>query len=496
MKKKLEWLLSIFGKFKPASSETISSSVMLQDHFLFGTNTDASLACAGFHLAEKEPACILHLQREVIDRRMPSQSGSTEGPEMAKMPNRISRQSQAVLELGMGYFSWSHDQSTDFYIRSEKRVYCRCAIDSDWKTYPLIANMHFRVNELQHRQNEAELLRAFNLPTVQSLFVMETSLGLQISSVEGGAIRSTDVEFMKDMDKMVYRHEGKVWAELELSDHAIPAHCQRSWQLFLTHHCHLHPAIRERILQETRFPQTLTYWDQNWPREYETVLRLEEASENESRREWPVATGYYTTKCSADSLNACLQALSVRLPINPSEGYNRAEAAVLDAVRSGRGVDGMLSIEELMWTFGSNSCADHLWQVVAPLLKIDPVAKSLLDHIQADSPEACSSAVEFLKSLDRTSLQKGDLLDVHQACLLEQVGNTGDLESLLLRALAKYPALTGVWCQLGNHYGRTFRHLEAWHCFEAARKVYPRYPELEGINSLEAMLLRDFASYF
>ena len=495
MKKKLEWLLSIVGKFKPTSSETISSSDMLQDNFQFPTNTDASLACEGVRLAEKDPACILRLQREVIDRRMPNQSGSIEGPEMAKMPNRISRQSQAVLELGMGYFSWTRDQSTDFYIRSEKRVYCRCAIDSDWKTYPLIANMHFRVQELQHRQYEAEKFRAFNLPSTQSLFVMETSLHLQISRVEGGAIQSTEIEFVKDVDKMVYSHEGKIWAELELSDHAIPSHCQRSWQLFLSHHCHLHPTIRERILQETRFPQTLTYWDQNWPREYETVLRLEEVRENDSRREWPVATGYCTDR-SAESLHACLHALSVRLPINPTEVYRRAEAAVLDAVDSGRGIDGVLSFEELMWTLGGNPGEEHLWQVVAPLLESDPLAKSLLDQTRANSPEACSSAVEFLKSLDRTNLQKGDLLDVYHAFLLEQVGNTDEMESLFLQTLAKYPTLTGVWCELGNHYGKTFRHLEAWHCFYAARSIYPRYPSLEGINHLEEMLLRDFASYF
>lgn len=472
-----------------------------------GTMSDCVSATGKGRVAETEPAVVLRFQWDFADRRIPLRSGMVEGPEMAAMPDEVLHHSPTVLELGATYFTWSINQRIECFLPADRRVYSRRDGDEDWEAYSLLALISFRVNELQNRQGLGELFGKLNLLKLpsqdgaslpgQEEFAAETSLGIQIPSNEGGAVPPTEVETVVQDDTIEFRHLGKVWVEMEPSDHEIPARCQHSWRLFLTHCCHLHPAIRERILLQPCFPRRITYRVQNAPRETETVLRLEEVSEQEPRRELPTTYRFGGFASTADALARCLESLKTRKLSTPSEAYQRAEGLVRYFSQEGRAVDGLLSAFEFEWHTGaSDEQKQRLMSIVGSVINEDFDATRILKSCGANTPDACRAAVAYFDSLDKSLLRKGYLLDVFAANNLENAGETQEAEQRYLKVLSVNPELAGVWCDLGQNYHQSYRHMEAWHCFEAARRIAPRYSLLKVVDSLEACLLRDFAKYF
>lgn len=67
---------------------------------------------------------------------------------------------------------------------------------------------------------------------------------------------------------------------------------------------------------------------------------------------------------------------------------------------------------------------------------------------------------------------------------------------LYVEALEAQPSLSGAWKDLGEIYYRTFEAVDAWRCWDTARRLAPRHQLLEEVNALETRLRGTYPDYF
>ncbi len=444
-------------------------------------------------IGDTEPAVVIQFKWTRTERRSPVETCSKSAIKESECVEETHSDSPAVLELSGSYFAWAVNQREEWYSPCERRIYYRCAGETDWKACSLLAVVSFRVAESYNRDQIGDVLSTIlEKPTA---FSTGSSLSIQVPSIEGEPIPTIAVETVLYGDIIEFRHEGLVWVTLEWSEHDIPSRCRDSWRLFLTHCCQIHPAIREQILKSPRVPRWFSYHMRDVGGESETRLTFIAMSEREPKREWPIKFGFAVSPSAIPALNGCLEALADRTPATPYESFVRTRDLCRDFADQGLGVDCLLSDCEFWLTTGLKHVLE-LDELTDSAVRSDVNARKLIEHFRARSPEALDAAIKYYDSLDRSALRTGYLLDFLTASARQNMGRTEDIEQLFLNVLAVNPELAGVWCELGKHYYFGFRHEDAWHCFDAAKRIAPSNPLLADILVNEAKLLHDFKDYF
>ncbi len=67
---------------------------------------------------------------------------------------------------------------------------------------------------------------------------------------------------------------------------------------------------------------------------------------------------------------------------------------------------------------------------------------------------------------------------------------------LYVEALEAQPGLSGAWKDLGEIYYRTFEAVDAWRCWDTARRLAPQHQLLQEVKALETRLRGTYPEYF
>jgi|GEM_PF-5339303 len=127
-------------------------------------------------IGDTEPAVVLHFRWTRTERRAPVETNTKPTKPGCEVMEETLVDSPAVLELSRSYFAWAVNQREEWYSPSERRVYSRCAGETEWKAHSLLASISFRVAELYNRRKLEDAFRT--IFEELSTFGSESSLAM------------------------------------------------------------------------------------------------------------------------------------------------------------------------------------------------------------------------------------------------------------------------------------------------------------------------------
>ncbi len=267
---------------------------------------------------------------------------------------------------------------------------------------------------------------------------------------------------------------------------------------YLLYRCHLHPVARRALMRSGKVPQALFYRFRDEREETAVLVTLKQATSapennNPIRGLRQVDVPERTLATLAARLQGCRRCTdSTRTRWR--EQSQRFEA---EALERGRYLDAILASTER----AMGSCEKPSSGSWPEDLRKRAQADSLVQLYSAASrwkdAGTASESIRKLQHIDRSSLEKGYMLDLAVAKARLTVGDLEGGSTLLIAALAHNPCAVEAWMDLASTYMRGYQTVLAWLCFDAARAAAPPgcAAVAEGTN-LERELLERHPEYF
>jgi hypothetical protein len=114
----------------------------------------------------------------------------------------------------------------------------------------------------------------------------------------------------------------------------------------------------------------------------------------------------------------------------------------------------------------------------------------------APDKEGAEKAIAALAAARARAGEEARILAVFEANHHLALGRAPQAAELLAGALRANPYLAGAWKDLGDLLFRQWEPGAAWTCWDAGRRIAPRFANLEAIGQFEQRLLRDLPEYF
>ncbi|MBX9771036.1 MAG: hypothetical protein K2X29_06675, partial [Candidatus Obscuribacterales bacterium] len=301
-----------------------------------------------------------------------------------------------------------------------------------------------------------------------------------------------------------YSYAGAVVSTFLPSANALSSDKRRQFSRYLIYATHLHPSVRVDIEKSGKLPQKFMYFLDNPPvnKERKTLVLKNVSPGNYFAA---VPEGYRIKTDPKDILNP-VYARIAQLGGKPPADLKEQTIAYYDrAVEKKNYFDALLAITEYGLQTGEN-LAEKTSQIKGQI-KDDPDCQKFIAGLA--TPEGEQQAILSLGSLDmidRSRSPKSYLVDIFRANLLVKMAEQGmhDVKTSLekdpvkafVSVLEHNPFIAGVYHDLGNLLEQNYLHINAWDCYDMARKFYPQHPFMEEIKEKEDALSSQFPQFF
>lgn len=319
-----------------------------------------------------------------------------------------------------------------------------------------------------------------------------------------------------------FLHDNDLAVDFVPSDRPVPPDYRRSLRHFLAYRCTIHPEIREKIVDSGLVPERLSYRSIEFFKRTDQTVTLQLASATFGPTRWHGPPARFAP--AFDPVNP-LDVVLAKAPAPGAGGRPGADGpAVAVAAAAPAGVDrkaGAPATEDpptdrpalnrfvdaelkrghaleayLGWCEYIARTGDPSPDMGETIRKAAPPGTLLVSSHPAPTPEGADRQLRDLDAIDRKELAHGYMIDAIAGTILSALGRTVEAEGRWLKALDANPRLVGVYIQLGTNRFRAFQMVDAWRCFDAARRVDPRSPYLADISHLEARFEADFPDEF
>jgi hypothetical protein len=323
-----------------------------------------------------------------------------------------------------------------------------------------------------------------------------TFFGLAPAGEDGGAepkVSNTDAG-------LTFRHGDEVVSQFEPSTVQLAAPQLRAWRRFLAYECHLHPAVRQRIVDVSAAPAGLETLVRFGPVSLATTMTLAGRSAEEPAigvpdgftlgiRDGPPWRRHQVA--AARPIDAPEERLASDRGPYDYDGIEKGRdvARVLEA---GRHLEAFLLAHLHYLQFGH----PEILHAVLPHVERDRGVRKLRKYMEPKAQKDARRALQLFRRLRKKAGSATLLLDIYAANLHEMLGDSEQAEALFLAALAKNPRLAGVWHDLGLTYFKRFCMGEAWQCWDAGRRACPRHPMFEEQDDREKQLREEYPDFF
>jgi|GEM_PF-3324259 len=367
-------------------------------------------------------------------------------------------------------------------------------LDSAKKTYEessLFALIGSREEEMGNRLDQRKMLAAAgqNLPEYD-VFQLETLFGISDSTDK------SETAIFKKIDPNTWEFSspgGELVSRCEFDQTKVTKEMKTPWRHFLVYGCQLHPSVSAFILKDGRFLKRLWYQSRNIGTAKQVCLRFVKSEEVSNPDEGWKNTFKLAPNCDAGLWAGVLKARAAQVP--EALETQKTEQDFMDrAVKQGEFFDAYLAgLENYLQTGVEMTEAQ---KSLSPKLETDKRFILFQQGLSNSTQAEAQKSVGVLKSIDRTGLSKGYLIDVMLGDAYAASGNRKDAVQSFLTALGKNPLLAGGWKDLGSVYYDDYDALSAWLCWDTARGLYPNHPLLQNITDMEASMVKQYPDFF
>jgi tetratricopeptide (TPR) repeat protein len=354
-----------------------------------------------------------------------------------------------------------------------------------WTEVSLLAQIVARQGEYQHRRRVAGLLQRVSKGTRMSAdpFFVAARFGLTSGNTPEVITSERD-------GRIEARYHDQRIASWRLTDRELTADSRAWLERALWWRDCLHPTLRTLLVSGNRVPSQLNYtmYDLGMRTEVEIAFGPPRDVDHQ-----PLALGGMTR---AWNENDALERVAgtALAPHNPRTAPVPGRDSVSESARQameGNPLEAFLIVTE--WSLQSGE-ADAVQQILGAKIADDPAVQRLLEattNVTKD-PE---QAIAKLRSLDRSRLPHGYLLDTFLATAIAASGRHDEAVETMLAALQHNPTLVGSWKELGDSYHKRQDVDHAWLAWEVARKLSPNHKSLRSVLALEAKLAAEFQAF-
>jgi hypothetical protein len=390
-----------------------------------------------------------------------------------------------IVTLGHRYLSVEDPNVRTIYDFDHKRIYSLNLTKHTYDETSLYTDIGFRVVEFQNRLGLAKAFRA----GAAMENPVEPALMEQVFSLTDDQ-EHTVIDHATVGDETVFKWRDVTLLTVSGKSRDLPAAYQSEFWRFLRYYAGGHPRIYAALEDRNGVPEKLSILRPNVSRETRTFT-LESVSA-------PSDTAYSLEGFQREAKDGEPYLTLMRLgPDAPAQLTVRATAAQRDrdaAAGAGKYFDALLSHFEGFFATG-DSGVDWI-AAVRDQLQTDAQARQLMGALNPVNVAAATQAVQTLVALRQAAPSHAAILEVFEANTRLGLGQSGQAEELFLSALHEDPYLVGPWNDLGGLYYGSFRPLEAWACWDAARALRPTHPMLQSIDKFEQKLRTDHPEFF
>ncbi|HMX16278.1 MAG TPA: hypothetical protein PKD29_05445 [Rhodocyclaceae bacterium] len=194
-----------------------------------------------------------------------------------------------------------------------------------------------------------------------------------------------------------------------------------------------------------------------------------------------------------------LESALAKARAQPADGFQArrrlAERTAADALNAGRIMEGVAAVLEASIITGDgglgSALAGHRDEIAN-----DGAAATLMAAIGAVPKDRAAAKAQADRLRDARAAFVTPALKGVEANLRQGAGDVREAEKLLVEAVDAEPYLIGAWMDLGRLYYGQYRTIQAWRCWDAARRLAPGHPMTREIDDLEKRLAAGFPEFF
>lgn len=448
-----------------------------------------SLICSSF------TACpALADQQAVFDIESVKNTHTQPRPEKGKEPapvvdKVVNEKTTMTVTLGPDYVISDSPDGKTIYNFQQKQVYHLTPAKKEYQDADLHGVAMFKVNEYQNRKmmNEVIAKAGAKFPA-SSDFELQGVFGLLMPGET-----PADIQVVREGKTTKYMQGKEEVASTIESDFELDDANKTAFRRFLVQYTKLHPAVREKILAEKKMPSELKWSFADRPLQDGVVtFKLKELKTvaPETITRVPPPDFKRVPPAELTSLYSALD----KFGANPKQPpLSEAKSAAQKAVKNGNPLDALLIMTDYTLSTGEN--IDEYMKELAPSLRADPATQKFMLNITPSNKEQAEAAIKELKSIDRSKLTKGHVIDVMLGNIYQNI-DLNEAEKHMKAALAVNPLLAGAYHDLGEIYIGQFQTTTGWDSFRLGKQVSPTHPMLADVEKMNEKLETTFPHFF
>lgn len=420
----------------------------------------------------------------------------------AQNPKRQETVAEVRVALGGAWSESSGEGRREIHDYATRRIY---DVDTGRGTVDdrsLFAPVAFRVMETANRRMIREVMAKARLGAATSeaeqQLATEHELSLRESRLKGGS-GGPDLAVRDEADG---RHWGDGRRDLAVASREgfpLPEKDRAAYGRWLRNAHSLHPDVVAALLAGGQVPARLEarYFNLDAPRGALTLtVRGLRALPDDA-----VPAPYGRSRSVGEGAPGApgLEALLARVSGEPADGFQerrrQVERMAAEALNGGRIRDGVAAVLAASIITGDGglggALAGHREQIAG-----DPAAAALMAAIGTVPRDRAAARAQADRLREARAAIPTPALKAVEANLRQAAGEVRDAEALLFEALEADPYLIGAWMDLGRLYYGQYRTVQAWRCWDAARRLAPGHPMTRDIDDLEKRLVSGFPEFF
>lgn len=302
-----------------------------------------------------------------------------------------------------------------------------------------------------------------------------------LSRSDAKASDNSDIKISEKENKIEFTYKDKPYVSVEFGD-PLPAQYERMLEKAIIFSYRLHPYVRKQILARKKIFTRLIINDYSGKTDLKTTMQLESKNEISDSPSIPENFKRVYNKKSPLYMLQELVTDAHALPPLPTKESTFAESKKM--LSEGNQVDAFLNMMEYGLTTGDQAIPEN--KIILADAKKNPTILTIAASIVPDSEKSANQALQAFGAIDQSKLEKGYLLEIFKGNIKAQLGQNGTLN--FLKALSRNPYITGAQKDLGDNFRQGGDCMNAWSCYEMARKICPKHPCIVDIDDLEKNL--------
>lgn len=397
--------------------------------------------------------------------------------------------------LGEDYLAVEQGDSQIIYDFEKREMMIQSAEENLCSTTALYSWPNFLDMELQNRIAIRQILYGGGAEGINSLepFSEEADLGITTGGISKYAVKD-----IQEAQGTKYYFEDHQVAYVSLREDSIPKDYRQSFEKLLLYSMPMHPLIRRQALKSSKWIAVYEKIPIDVVGSHEKTTYILKGIETTQEavllhRQGCPANANQSTDSHAARLNKIISGVeNTSLPLE--QDWNEGKQIVDDLVENEDYFEAYLGLFEQHLKYGHN--IESKMQQVFPVIGHDPRVVLLIQGMDSSSKEKVAQSIDKLKSIDRTGLSRGYMIDIFLANTLFADGQAGEAIDLFIKVLEHDPLFVGAYNDLALIFNSQYDSVSAWQCWDIARKIVPDHPMLKGVTEHERYLVREYPEFF